>query len=241
MKHLLIICSLFAIGLTAPAFAQEDTASQESALEVAQDLEQALEVDEGRLKLNVNFEDDTSNDEKIKKVTDLVGKFDSELGQEIESELISLSDEDKAEMVESFSQGISFNSGGEDMPIGVVLIAVPAVILIFGMPLFLLIALLSAGHRKRKQKMELVDLYIKNDRDIPEHVMTGLDNGGSASSLKSGLTLTAVGLGLVAAFGANGSGELVGFGLIPMFLGIARLIFWYLVERKNEPQTKENS
>jgi len=139
MKHLLIICSLFAIGLTAPAFAQEDTASQESALEVAQDLEQALEVDEGRLKLNVNFEDDTSNDEKIKKVTDL------------------------------------------------------------------------------------------------------LDNGGSASSLKSGLTLTAVGLGLVAAFGANGSGELVGFGLIPMFLGIARLIFWYLVERKNEPQTKENS
>ena len=71
--------------------------------------------------------------------------------------------------------------------------------------------------------------------------MAGLDNGGSASSLKSGLTLTAVGIGIVAALGANGAEEAAGFGLIPMFLGIARLIFWFLVERKTEPKSQQEA
>jgi len=235
MKYLLFICSLLAIGLTSPTFAQdEDAPSQEPAVQVTRNLD-------GGLKVNVDLKDDANADEKIRKVVDLVGEFDADAGKELESELGSLSDEDKAKLIEKLDEGFTFDPQMDNFPLGVVFIAVPAVILIFGMPLFLLIALLSAGHRKRKQKMELVDLYIKSDRDIPEHVMTGLDNGGSASSLKSGLTLTAVGLGVVAAFNATGAEEVGMLGLIPMFLGIARLIFWFLIERKNEPQTEENS
>jgi len=232
MKHLLIICSLLALALSAQTFAQDESASQDSVL-------QAEEKSEGTLKIDVNFDDEIDADEKIKKVTEFISKFNSEVGDELEIELASLNDEEKAKLVEKLDEGFSFDTGGSDVPAGAVLIALPAVILIFGMPLFLLIALLGFGHRKRKQKMELVEMYIKSERDIPEHVITALDSGGSASSLKSGLTLTAVGIGFVAAFSALGAEEVGGFGLIPMFLGIARLIFWYVVERKAETKTDD--
>ncbi len=235
MKKLLITGLLLVTAVTMPTFAQEnDAPSQQPKVEVARNLD-------GGLKIDIGVDDDISVDEKIDKVADLISEFDSEFGRELKSELGSLSDEDKAELVEKLDQGFTFDTGmGGLGSVGTVLIGVPTVILIFGMPLFLLLALLGAGNRKRKQKMELVELYIKSDRDIPEHVMTGLDNGGSASSLKSGLTLTAVGLGIVAALGANGAEEAVGFGLIPMFLGIARLVFWFLVERKVEPSKESD-
>ncbi len=232
MKHLILLCSLLAMTIGTPAFAQEsDTKSDEPTVNIE-------ELSEGGVKFDINFDDDIDDDEKIKKVTRLLSEFDSELGRELETELSALSDEDKARLVEKLDEGFTFNAGVDNFPIGVVFIALPAVILIFGMPLFLLIALLMAGHRKRRQKMELVDKYIAADRDIPEHVMTGLDNGGSASSLKSGLTLTAVGLGIAMFFNLVGASDVMGLGFIPMFLGIARLIFWYLVERKSDEKTE---
>lgn len=236
MKKLLITGLLLVTAMTMPTFAQEnDAPSQQPNVEVARSLD-------GGLKIDIGVDDDISVDEKIEKVADLISEPDSEFGRELKSELGSLSDEDKAKLAEKLDKGFVFAGGDvEIMPIGKVLIAVLAIVLIFGMPLFLLLALLGAGNRKRKQKMELVELYIKSDRDIPEHVMNGLDNGGSASSLKSGLTLTAVGLGIVAALGASGSEEAVGFGLIPMFLGIARLIFWFVVERKTESKDQSES
>lgn len=235
MKHLLIICSLLALGLNMPAFAQEQTESpQESIVEVIED-------NGGSIKFDLNLDDEIDDDQKIEKIVELVGEFDSEIAEELATELGSLNGEDKAKLISKLDEGFRFDPDMDGIPAGAVLISVTAIVMVFGLPLFILIALLVAGHRKRKQKMALVDLYIKSDRDIPEHVMTGLDNGGSASSLKSGLTLTAVGVGVVAAFSAVGSDDVAGFGLIPMFLGIARLVFWFLVERKAEPKPDSES
>lgn len=235
MKHLLIICSLLALGLNTSAFAQEQAeSSQESKIQEVKDLD-------GGIKISIGSDDDFDADQKIKKVVDIVGEFDSEIARELEAELSSLSEDDKAKLVDKLDNGFTFNPDMDGIPSGAVAISIIAIVMVFGLPLFIVIALLTAGHRKRKQKMALVDLYIKSDRDIPEHVMTGLDNGGSASSLKSGLTLTAVGIGIVAAFSAVGSDDVAGFGLIPMFLGIARLVFWFLVERKTEPQEETKS
>ena len=236
MKHLLITCSLLAISVMLPSYAQEDDAAQQdTTIEVARNLD-------GGIKIDISGDSDVGADEKINKVTDLISQFDSEIGNELKSELSSLSDEDKAELVKKLDEGFVFEGGDfKQMPFEVALIAFPAVILIFGMPLFLLLALLGAGHRKRKQKMELVELYVKNQKDIPEHVVTALDSGGSASSLKSGLTLTAIGLGIVVTFEEMGAHEIIGFGLIPMFLGVARLIFWFVVERKTEPEDQSES
>lgn len=238
MKHILIICSLFATSLATPILLAQDEVSPQSSSLQQQDIQPARDLDSS-IKMSVDFSSELDAEERIEEVTDLIAEFNAEVGQELKSELSSLSDEDKEKLVEELSKGFRFSPDVEQMPIGVVLIAVPAVVLIFGMPLFLLLALLGAGHRKRKQKMELVDLYIKNERDIPEHVVSALDNGGSASSLKSGLTLTAVGVGFVVALNVVGASVVAGFALIPMFLGIARLIFWFLVERKNESKTDE--
>jgi len=237
MKHLIIIYSLLAIGLKEP-LTEQQSSEQNSERQAEQNSGVRVTSNGVKVDVNVGFDEKTSDDEKIKKVTKLISEFDSDFGEELALELGSLSEQDKAKLVKKLDQGFSFRNEIDAVPTGAVLIALPAVILIFGGPLFLVIALLAFGHRKRKQKMELVELYIKHDRDIPEHVINGLDSGGSASSLKSGLTLTAVGLGVVAALGASGAEEAVGFGLIPMFLGIARLIFWSLVERKNESKAQ---
>ncbi len=238
MKHLLFICALSFAALTMPTFAQEgDTELQDSVAQFEESIEQGINV-----KLDLELDDEVDVDDKIESIVSLVSKFDEQAGKELESDLKGLSDEEKVELSHALNDGFKFS--GEDFdefPIAVLFIALPAVILLFGMPLFLLMALLAAGNRKRKQKMEIVDLYLKSDRDIPEHVITALDNGGSASSLKSGLTLTAVGIGIVAAFNVVGSEEVGGFGLIPMFLGIARLIFWFIVERKVEIDPTDES
>jgi hypothetical protein len=229
MKHLLFICALSFTALTMPTFAQEaDAELQDSVAQFEESIEQGINV---KLDLDLDYEVDVDN--KIESIVSLVSKFDEQAGKELESELKDLSDEEKAELGDALNHGLRID-GGHNFPVAALFIAVPAVILFLGTPLFIVIALLAAGNRKRKQKMEIVDMYIKSDRDIPEHVITALDSGGSASSLKSGLTLTAVGIGVVAAFNALGAEEVGGFGLIPMFLGIARLIFWFLVERKVE-------
>ena len=239
MKHLILLCSLLSAGLSVTSLAQNaDENEPSSKVEVITE-----KLSEGGIKIGVNFDDEDST-KNIENFTEFLYGINDELGQEFEAEFDELSNEDKKHLAEKFddnfpfgssSNDFPFNSDSEDFPIGLAVVASLAVTLIFGMPLFLLIAILVAGHRKRRQKMDLVDLYIKSDRDIPEHVMTGLDNGGSASSLKSGLTLTAVGIGIVAALNIAGGAEGAGFGLIPMFLGIARLTFWFLVERKVEP------
>ena len=230
MKHLLFICALTIAALSIPAFAQEnETAVQDSVAQFEKSIEQGINV-----KLDLELDDEVDVDDKIQSIVSLVTKIDEEAGKELELELKGLSDEEKAELGDALNHGLRIDGDFDNFPIAVLFIAVPAVVLFLGTPLFIVIALLAAGNRKRKQKMEIVDMYIKSDRDIPEHVITALDSGGSASSLKSGLTLTAVGIGIVAAFNALGAEEVGGFGLIPMFLGIARLIFWFLVERKVE-------
>ncbi|MFT4636464.1 MAG: hypothetical protein ACI854_000996 [Arenicella sp.] len=234
MKHLLFIYLLAAAALSMPVFAQDsDSSLEDSVAQFEENLDKGVKVD-------LDFKYENEGEKKIKSIVMLVSKFDQDAAKELELELGNLSDEEKAELFELFEGEIIIDGDIDRFPIGIVFIAVPAIVLVFGMPLFLLIALLAAGNRKRKQKMELVDLYIKNDRDIPEHVLNGLDNGGSASSLKSGLTLTAIGLGIVAALNVVGADELAGFGLIPMFLGIARLIFWFLVEKKVEAAPDAN-
>jgi hypothetical protein len=48
------------------------------------------------------------------------------------------------------------------------------------------------------------------------------------SDLSSGLSLIGVGLGIAVAFYFNGDRGMVGWALIPFFIGVARLISWKL-------------
>ena len=135
MNKLLILCSLIAIGLSTPSFAQD----ADSAENTSENILNVEELSEGGVKVKIDFDEKISANQKIQKVTDLMGEFDPELGRELETELNALSDDEKQRLVEKLDDGFTFDPGVDNFPIGVVFIAVPAVVLIFGMPLFLLV------------------------------------------------------------------------------------------------------
>lgn len=222
MKHLLIILAMATITLSG------DLLAQEQAIEPANTVSEAVEKEsKSRITYNIDIDDETDA-EKLAEIADLVGKYNSELGDELKVELEGLSESEKEIIISKLEGG--FDTA--DIPDGAVAISIIAILAVFGLPVFLLIVFMTSGHRRRKQKMELVNLYIANDKELPEHVITAFDTGGAANSLRSGLVLVAVGLGLAAGFSGNAGN----FGLIPLFLGLARLIYWYLEERKPKQQ-----
>ena len=111
---------------------------------------------------------------------------------------------------------------------GEVLVATVAIVFTLGMPILILSLVLLFAHRRRKQKMELVKTYIDANQTVPEHVLAEFDNPAS-SHLSSGVKWVGIGLGValtIAILADNYS--LVALGLIPLFIGLGRLVLWKL-------------
>jgi len=239
MKHLILSLSL-TLGLltavTGPSLYAQEVADSAVNSEATSESENSIKIGNGAFKLDLDFDDDDNNQKKLDKVAKIVGKVLSEdVGNELSVEFKTLDSSEKEELIDAIESGFSFeNHGSNDIPSGAILLALPAIVLFFGTPVFLLIVLLHSGYKKRRQKMELVTMYLQADRDLPAHVMNAFDNGGGASSLRSGLSLTAIGLGVVIALNVSGDSDAAAFGFIPLFIGVGRLIFWFLEERKNE-------
>ena len=224
MKYLLIF--LFAVATTGIS---ENLIAQEESVERSETVSETAKTElKSSIKINIG-DDDYSDSEKIGKIVESVGKINAELADELKVEIDGLDDEEKAALLDKLEDG--FDMGG--IPDSAILVPIVAIISVFGLPLLLVIVLLGSSHRKRKQKMELVNLYIANDKDLPEHVINAFDSGGASNSLRSGLVLVGVGIGLTAAFSDHG---VANFGLIPLFLGLARLIYWYIEERTPKQQ-----
>ena len=238
MKHLILSLSLtlglIVAGVSSSLTAQE-TDTQTENVQKSDTSTNSSKIGDGGFKVDIDFNDD-DNQKKLDKVAKIVGSIlNEEAGKELSVELKTLSDDEKEELVEAIEEGFSFDMGGSnDIPGGALLLALPAIILFFGTPVFLLIVLLHSGYKKRRQKMELVTMYLQADRELPPHVMNAFDNGGAASSLRSGISLAAIGLGIVVAFNVSNNGDVAAFGFIPLFIGVGRLAFWFLEERKQE-------
>jgi len=232
MKHLLILFALVSFNVNGDVLAQEQAAET-----AAETINQAADDSGSRLKLSIDTSD---GDERLDEAVDFVSKLNSELGDELKVELEGLSKEEKAELVKEFKDGFHFDSRDSSIPAVGVLVPIVAIVSVFGLPVFLLIVLLTSGHRKRKQKMELVNLYMDNDKELPAHVIKAFDEGGESSSLRSGLTLTGVGLGILAGFSIAGDMTPAGLGLIPMCIGLARLAYWYMEERNLHDKHSSN-
>jgi hypothetical protein len=239
MKNLILSLSLtlglIVAGASSPLMAQETVTQTENAQQDDESTN-SIRIGDGGFKIDVDFDGDDNNQEKLDKVAKVVGKVLSEdVGKELSVEFKTLNNDEKEELVKVIQQGFSFDMHDSDeIPAGVLLLALPAIVLFFGTPVFLLIVLLHSGYKKRRQKMELVTMYLQADRELPPHVMNAFDNGGAASSLRSGISLAAIGLGLVVAFNVSGDGDVAAFGFIPLFIGVGRLAFWFLEERKHD-------
>ena len=240
MKYLISSLSLtlwlLMTGVVAPVFAQSQVLDTGTDVEVSSESENTLRIGKGGIKIDVDFDDDESNQEKLEKVADLIGDtLNKDVGDGLSVEFKTLDEDEKEKLVEAIESGFSIkNDGSHKIPAAAILLTLIGIVLFFGTPVFLLFVLLHSGYKKRRQKMELVTMYLQADRELPEHVINAIDNGGAASSLRSGLGLTTIGLGLIVAFNVSGDGEVAAFGFIPMFIGLGRLAFWYLDERKHD-------
>ena len=192
----------------------------------------------GRISIDIDLDDnELSTDEKFeaakKAIKATVGE---EFGKELELEIDGLSDEEKAKVVSAIEQKFSFESSNSNdgIPAGAIAIALPAIILTLGMPIFIVLLVLWFGHKKRKQKLEIINTYLQANQEVPNQVLNAFDSEIGSNSLRKGILLTGVGLGIFLGFSVGEEMTIAGIGLIPFFMGVARLFYWYIEERKQE-------
>ena len=114
---------------------------------------------------------------------------------------------------------------------GEVLIATTAIVFTLGMPILILLLVLLFAHRRRKQKMALVKTYIDANQTVPEHVLAEFDNP-AGTHLSSGVKWVGIGLGVALTIAILSEDyRLVAVGLIPLFIGLGRLVLWKLEDR----------
>jgi hypothetical protein len=130
---------------------------------------------------------------------------------------------------------LSQMSGGGHME-GILgaLIGLAAVLLIFGSPFLIVIAVLR--HRNNKQRI-LSDLALRlaeKGQTVPPELF--VDAPPVRSDLRRGIIWIAVGLG-VAIFGAfDGDNDVIGIGFIPVMIGIGFAVAAWLDNRQRRVQ-----
>ncbi|MGD8718903.1 MAG: DUF6249 domain-containing protein [Candidatus Zixiibacteriota bacterium] len=105
-----------------------------------------------------------------------------------------------------------------------------AILPIFGMliPLLLILGITAivvvaifVGHRSARLRYEVIQLALKENRDIPNDLLRPRRH----DAILPGLILTALGLALGIALGVAAAPVYAVWGLIPLFMGLAMLIY----------------
>jgi len=194
--------------------------------------------DKRDVSINVGLDSDDNNRESVENLIELISELDKDAAEKLSVKVEGLSDEEKLKILQRMG-GDSFDFDRDDIPAGAVAVSIIAIVMVFGTPIFILVALLYFSGRRRRQKVELVNTYLQNGQEVPAHVMQGFDDNSNENFLRSGITLSTVGLGLIVGFAVAGNEVVSGIGFIPLFIGLGRLGFWYLDERKEKQAESE--
>jgi len=148
---------------------------------------------------------------------------------EIKNEIEGLSDQDKAELERMLNRGVPVDFGhGPEVAFGV-LVPILAISLSLGGPIIIVAIVLYASYRKRKQRLELIAKFVDSNREIPQEILNSLDAASAVrNDLRSGLLAMGSGIGVLVALGLLAGWEVGALGLIPFFIGLARLLVWKL-------------
>ena len=224
MKNILFAVLFTAFCLSLPLTMAQVVTNEAKVVETT-----AADDDDGfTVSIDLGSADEAEEDieQAVRVVKKILGK---EAASELKTELEDLNDEEREELRELFS-GKAFHIGDRDgggLGFGEFMIAMTAIVFSLGMPIIILALFLYFGHRKRKQKMELISSYLAANQPVPEHVMADFGSDANANSpFRSGLTLTLVGFAIVIFFVTVGAEEAAALGLIPVGIGLARLISW---------------
>ena len=115
----------------------------------------------------------------------------------------------------------------------VAIIAMMTVILVFGTPVIIVLAILMHRARRTQRIHETVLKLAEKGLPIPPDLFIDRPPEDMRSSLHKGVVLIAVGLGLTIFFLTLPERNVPwGVGMIPLLIGIGYMIVWWLESRK---------
>lgn len=119
---------------------------------------------------------------------------------------------------------------------GTTAIAIMGIVGVFIAPavVVILIVWLWFRHNSRKEQMKFdtLRLMVEKGVPIPEKFSFVESAPAPGASLRRGLILIALGIGIVCFFLIVGANEGTALGAIPFFIGLAYLLIWYLERNK---------
>jgi len=221
----LILAALFA----APGWADVDSEAQADADDTTQ-LPFSVEIDAD----SDADSDDAARGRLKERIKTTVQDF---IAEEIANDP-DITDADRETIEQELQERFQFDGIDIDggTPAGEVLIAILAIVLIFGTPIMIVGAVLYSSYRKRRLVRDTVSDYLASGQQVPPEVWRGL-SGDSAprNNLNRGMITLAVGIGVFACFALMGAMEAAYLALIPLFIGVAQLLIWKLEQSKASP------
>ena len=234
MKKLITALAFTLFSLALPVLMAQQVAAQQG---TTNESSVSVEID------GVSADQEDSIREAIESVGEVLGE---NVQAKLEVELSDLDKLERKEVLEALASlrdrdSFSFNSHG--VGLGETVVAITAICLTLGLPVIILLLVLIFAAKKRRQMMELAGMYIKADQPLPEHVISEFGSGMNAEKrLRTGVQLFLIGIAVTIVLGTY-AGEAATLGLIPIAIGLARIIYWRH-ERKNStehPQLGDHS
>ena len=219
----------------------------ETALEaMSEELQNELnEPGNDALETNISVNDEDTvisiygDGEKISSIKNIIATLS-------DTEWDDLPEEDRQAIIEAaeiLEDGVEINISGSELGFGEIVGRVFAFIifflLTFGLPFTIIALILFYKHRKRRQRMELVSKFIDAGKEVPKEILRDVtDIDSTDNSLKKGIRLIGVSTGVLLFLGILVGWGIASVALIPLFIGIARVVSWKL---SNSDQTTEDS
>ena len=240
LKPLILTIALYLIPvvmvstlLTFPAYADESTLSKEISATSNQSNEHKKtlildfdneEVDEKESVKNIGIR--ISADDK--ELTALGGIITKLVGTEWD-QLDESEQEEILEALEQIESGVEIDIDHSGFGPGKVLVAVVAILSTMGMPFIIIGLILFYKHRKRRQRDLLISKFIDAGKDVPVEILQGNSESGTPKgNLQRGVMLTGIGIGLYLFLGLLIGWDIASVALIPLFIGLARIVIWKL-------------
>lgn len=139
----------------------------------------------------------------------------------------------KADSEEDTGFGGSMNTFFEAM------IAIVAIIMVFGMPLMIVGLVLFARHKRQALINDRVNKILESGQEIPPGVFDEAV-GKEKSTYSKGVMLIAIGLGVFIFLGSLAGFNVGSVGLIPALIGLAHIVIWKTDETAKANIAPEN-
>ncbi len=108
-----------------------------------------------------------------------------------------------------------------------------AVIGVFGMPALVVLVVMLFIYKQSRDKYHMVETMIKNGLPVPEYIFKSERSEPTPTlNLRNGLIYIAVGIGSAIALFMLDQTEAIGIASIPILVGVAYIIMYYVTREK---------